>query len=228
MRRRKYFTSDEAYYNGSAQMKKGTFITFEGPEGSGKSTHIKRLADRLRARGLSVLLTREPGGTTFAVGIRKLLLDGKDGLSPMAELLLYEADRAQHVQETLLPALKQGKIILCDRYTDSTTAYQGDGRGLDKKTIVALNRIASQNLVPNLTILIDVPVERGLALAHQKKKRHDRLERAGLAFHRRVRVGFLGLARKNPKRFRVIPQQKTITETQHLVREATDRFLKTR
>src|SRR5665213_3427695 len=104
-------------------MPKGLFITFEGPEGSGKTTHIALLAARLRAKGLRVLVTREPGGTTWAEGIRKLLLDGGDGLSSMAELFLYEADRAQHVHETLMPALRQGTIVLCDRYTDSTIAY---------------------------------------------------------------------------------------------------------
>ncbi len=207
-------------------MNKGIFITLEGPEGSGKSTHLQLLAAYLRARGKSVLVTREPGGTTLAAGIRQWLLEGEEGLSAMAELLLYEADRAQHVHEKLLPALRQGKIVLCDRYADSTVAYQGDGRGLKLKTIETLNHIATQGLTPDLTLLLDVPVERGLRLAHQKKRRHDRLERAGLAFHRRVRAGFLRLAQKDPQRFRVIAQQKEIHETQGLIRHAVDRFLK--
>ncbi len=207
-------------------MRKGVFITFEGPEGSGKSTHIRLLGAYLRARGRRVLLTREPGGTALATGIRKLLLDGGDGLSPMAELFLYEADRAQHVHETLAPALRQGKTVLCDRYTDSTVAYQGYGRRLDRKAVNALNAIASAGLRPHLTILLDVPVKRGLKLAKQKKNRHDRLERAGFAFHERVRAGFLQLAKKEPNRFRVVMQQKDVQETQRRVREAVDRYLR--
>ncbi len=194
-------------------MKKGLFITLEGPEGSGKTTHIKLLAAHLRAKGHRVLVTREPGGTALAAGIRKLLLDGGDGLSPMAELFLYEADRAQHVHETLAPALRQGKIVLCDRYTDSTLAYQGFGRRLDMKTVKILNRIASGGLAPDLTILLDVPAKRGLKQAKQKKKRHDRLERAGLAFHQRVRQGFLRLAKEKKRSFCVIRQQEDPEET---------------
>ncbi len=201
-------------------MRKGVFITFEGPEGGGKSTHIQLLGAYLRARGRRVLLTREPGGTTLAAGIRKLLLDGTGDLSPMAELFLYEADRAQHVHEVLEPALRQGKIVLCDRYTDSTLAYQSFGRRLHRPTVKVLNAIASQGLQPDLTILLDVPVERGLKLAKKKKKHHDRLERAGLAFHKRVRAGFLQLAKKEPKRFFVIKQQETIQKTQMLIRKA--------
>jgi len=201
-------------------MVKGIFITFEGPEGSGKSTHIQLLAAYLRSKGRRVVLTREPGGTALAAGIRKLLLEGSDDLSPMAELFLYEADRAQHVHETLAPALRKGKIVLCDRYTDSTLAYQGFGRGLEMQTVKALNAIAAGGLKPDLTILLDVPVERGLKQAKAKKNRHDRLERAGLAFHKRVRAGFLKLAKQEPRRFRVIEQQKTIHETQTLIRKA--------
>ena len=201
-------------------MKKGLFITFEGPEGSGKSTHIQLLAKYLRGQKKQVLVTREPGGTPFSAGIRKLLLDGREDLSPMAELFLYEADRAQHLQETLVPALRQKRIVLCDRYTDSTIAYQGSGRGLDMATIETLNNIAADELTPHLTILLDVPVERGLKLAKKKKNHHDRLERAGIAFHRRVRQGFLRLAKKNPGRFRVVSQQKSIEATQNLIRDA--------
>lgn len=201
-------------------MKKGLLITFEGPEGSGKTTHIKLLAAYLRSQGRRVLLTREPGGTALAARIRKLLLEGDEGISPTAELFLYEADRAQHIHETVGPALRKGQIVLCDRYTDSTLAYQGYGRRLDLKVIATLNAIASSHLKPVLTLLLDVPVERGLKQARQKKNGHDRLERAGLPFHQRVRRGFLALARSEPKRFRVIRQQKNITETQNLIRKA--------
>jgi dTMP kinase len=206
-------------------MPTGIFITFEGPEGSGKSTHLPLLASWLKKQGRKVLLTREPGGTKLSEAFRRLLLDTGDGLSPLAELFLYEADRAQHVEEILLPALKRGEVVLCDRYTDSTVAYQGDGRGLSHETIADLNRIASQALAPHLTILLDVPVQRGLAQAHAKKKKHDRLERAGVAFHKRVRSGFLALAKADSKRFRVIEQQPTIEATQAQIRQAVEIFL---
>src|SRR5262249_40640142 len=153
--------------------KRSLLITFEGPEGSGKSTHIQGLAAYLKKQGRVVVVTREPGGTSLAQNLRRILLETGEGLSSLAELFLYEADRAQHVEETILPALRRGKVVLCDRYTDSTLAYQGDGRGIDKKVIATLNAIASQNVTPNLTILLDVPVERGLRLAQKKKKRHD-------------------------------------------------------
>jgi dTMP kinase len=206
-------------------MKKGVFITFEGPEGSGKTTQIALLAACLRAQGCRVLVTREPGGTKWAAGIRRLLLDGGEGLSSMAELFLYEADRAQHVHETLEPALRSGTIVLCDRYSDSTLAYQGFGRGLDMKSIHTLNQIASGGLTPDLTILLDVPAERGLKLAMQKKKRHDRLERAGLGFHQKVRRGFLRLAKTEPRRFRLISQRSTIQATQSMIWETVNSFL---
>ncbi|MFA5975742.1 MAG: dTMP kinase [Elusimicrobiota bacterium] len=206
-------------------MRKGTLITFEGPEGSGKSTHIQLLAGYLKKRRFRVRVTREPGGTALANVLRKVLLETGEGLSSLAELFLYEADRAQHVEETLLPALKRGDIVLCDRYTDSTLAYQGDGRGLDKRVIRTLNTIASQKLAPHLTILLDVPAERGLRLAAKKKNGNDRLERAGLAFHKRVRAAYLRQARQEPRRFRMIRQQSDLNETQRLIREAVDRFL---
>jgi dTMP kinase len=199
-------------------MKKGQLITFEGPEGSGKTTHIQRLASFLKRQGHDVIVTREPGGSPLAKAFRRLLLESEDGLLPLAELFLYEADRAQHVEQIILPALKKGRIVLCDRFTDSTLAYQGDGRRLNLKNIETLNRIAANNLKPDLTILLDVPVQRGLNQAQQKKNRHDRLERAGLAFHERVRRGFLRLAKKEPKRFRIIKQQKTIEQTQEMIR----------
>jgi dTMP kinase len=209
-------------------LKKGMLISFEGPEGSGKSTHIARLGDFLRAGGFPVQLTREPGGSPLGVAFRRILLEQGDGLTPLSELFLYEADRAQHVQDVIKPALAGGKIVLCDRFTDSTLAYQGWGRGLDRRAIQTLNAVAAQNIVPDLTILLDVPVERGLRLAHAMKKGHDRLERAGLAFHRRVRTGFLALARSQPKRFRVIPQQEAIEATQQKIKEAVTAFLKKR
>jgi dTMP kinase len=211
-------------------VKKGLFITFEGPEGSGKSTHIKQLARWLRSPdgwrpGQSVLVTREPGGTGLAKTLRRVLLHAKTPVSPLAELLLYEADRAQHMAECVLPALKRGQTVLCDRFADSTVAYQGYGRGLDLPLIHTLNRIASFGRKPDLTILLDVPADRGLRQASARKNSHDRLERAGLAFHQRVRRGFLKLAAREPQRFRVIKQQNTITKTQNLIRKCIEEFL---
>jgi dTMP kinase len=204
---------------------RGILITFEGPEGSGKSTHIRLLARWLKSQGNRVWVTREPGGTGLARTLRQFLLHTRTPVAPLAELLLYEADRAQHVTESILPALKQGQIVLCDRYYDSTVAYQGYGRGLDLSLIHTLNRIASTGLKPDLTILLDVPVEKGLRRASIRKKGHDRLEKAGLAFHQRVRRGFLKLAAQEPRRFRKISQQLGITATQQLVRQVVQRFL---
>ncbi len=141
----------------------------------------------------------------------------------MAELFLYEADRAQHVEQIIRPALAKGAIVLCDRYTDSTLVYQGYGRGLDRKAIQILNDIATDGFRPDLTILLDVPTKLGLARAHSAKKGHDRLEKAGIAFHRRVRRGYLALAKQDPKRFRMIPSM-------HLVKaqEQIESILKAR
>jgi len=204
---------------------RGIFITFEGPEGGGKSTHIALLAKAAEAQGYTILVTREPGGTTFSQELRKILLHPDSKLTPLTELFLYEADRAQHIEDVIIPALLKGTVVLCDRYTDSTLAYQGDGRGLEVKQIQTLNNIASHGLVPDLTVVIDVDVQKGLANAHAKKKGHDRLENAGLDFHERVRKGFLRLAEEDPKRFRLIHQQETIAETQQLIQQVVFRFI---
>src|SRR5258708_37977377 len=206
--------------------KQGVFITFEGPEGSGKSTHIQLLAGWLRSRGRKVLMTREPGGTGLAKTLRQYLLHTQTPVSPLSELLLYEADRAQHMDECVLPALKRGQTVLCDRFADSTVAYQGYGRGLKLPLIHTLNRIASFGRNPDLTILLDVPADRGLRHASARKKGHDRLEKAGLAFHQRVRSGFLKIAASQLGRFRIIKQQPDPAETQRLVRQAVGTFLK--
>src|SRR5688500_8232400 len=162
--------------------KKGIFITFEGPEGSGKSSHIRRLAAYLKRQKRRVVVTREPGGTSLSSQFRNILLNTGKDLTPLAELFLYEADRAQHMEQVVKPALAKGAIVLCDRHTDSTLAYQGFGRGLNRQAIATLNAIATGPVRPILAILLDVPVKLGLARAHSAKKNHDRLERAGLAF----------------------------------------------
>jgi dTMP kinase len=204
---------------------KGIFITFEGPEGGGKSTHILQLARWLRSQGYRVLVTREPGGSALAQTLRRFLLHTRTPVAPLAELLLYEADRAQHMEECVLPALKRGQVVLCDRFIDSTVAYQGFGRGLELPLIHDLNRIASFGLKPDLTILLDVPTDRGLRQASEKKKGLDRLEKAGSAFHQRVRRGFLRLAQEEPGRFRIVQQQRDPVKTQQRVRQAVEGFL---
>lgn len=209
-------------------MSRGLFITLEGPEGSGKSTHIQGLAEWFRKAGRSVVVTREPGGTGLAKTLRDYLLHTRTPVAPLSELLLYEADRAQHMDECVLPALRKGQVVLCDRFYDSTLAYQGYGRGLDLELIHTLNRIASFQRKPDLTLLLDVPVVKGLRKASERKQGKDRLESAGLAFHRRVRNGFLKLAKGEPKRFRVVCQQANPQDTQRLLRQAVEGFLKKR
>ena len=179
---------------------RGVFITLEGGEGSGKSTLAHALAARLEERGHSVCLTREPGGTELGQAVQKLL--GSDRTpAPLAELMLFEADRAQHVSEVISPALVAGKVVISDRFADSTLAYQGYGRGLDRSLIQRMNDEATGGLQPDLTFLLDVPPEVGLARAGAQL---DVTGRESLEFHERVRRGFLSLAKEEPKRFIVI------------------------
>lgn len=181
----------------------GRFITFEGIEGSGKSTQIQRVQRHLEAQGRRVCVTREPGGTPMAEAIRDLLLDpAHAALSPAAELFLYEAARAQHVDEKIRPALEAGQIVLCDRFADSTTAYQGAGRGLERNDVLRLHQAATRGVWPDLTIVLDLPAEAGLARARQTGA-PDRIEAEPLAFHERVRHEFLRLANEEPNRIAV-------------------------
>lgn len=176
-------------------MKRGILITFEGTEGAGKSTLIRALAKILQSRGLPTVTTREPGGSVVAEKIRKLILN--EAMSPWTEAFLYEAARAEHLHETILPALKKGAIVLCDRYTDSTLAYQGSARGLEWKTLKTLNQIATSGISPDLTIFVDIDPARGLRDA----KNPNRFEAEGVAFQKKVRRGFLRIKREEPKRF---------------------------
>jgi len=180
----------------------GLFITLEGGEGSGKSTVARALAERLRERDHSVCLTREPGGTSRGRMIQAIF-EGNEAapLTPLAELLLFEADRAQHIREVIQPALDAGDIVLCDRFTDSSLAYQGCGRGLEIDFIRLLNDAATGSLKPDITLLLDIPPEAGLARAGAQQ---DATGRESLEFHRRVREGFLELAKDEPDRFVVI------------------------
>jgi dTMP kinase len=209
------------------------FITFEGVDGSGKTTQLKALENHLVARGRPCISTREPGGTALGRLIRQALLeDGKQPVASPAELFLYLADRAQHVQEVILPALERGRVVLCDRHTDSTLAYQGYGREIDLGLLRSLNDIASRGLRPDLTLLFDCPVEIGLSRTVQrqfeaasKRRREDRFEREKIEFHEKVRKGFLELARAEPQRFRIIDAARSAPEVEREVKEIIDREL---
>lgn len=185
-------------------MPRGKFITFEGPEGSGKTTHIALLAERLRALGHEVVTTREPGGTRLAELIRSLVRDEEtDAPTARAEVLLFLAARAQVVAKVIRPALERGAWVLCDRFADSTFAYQGYGRGLNVATLRMLNNFATDELVPQLTFLLDVPPEVSRSRLASRGV-SDRIERAGEEFHRRLRDGFLAMAAAEPRRWRVV------------------------
>jgi len=180
----------------------GIFLTFEGIEGCGKTTQMQRLAEALSAKGTPLLTTLEPGEGPIGRRIREnLLTHHPEPLDPIAELMLYLADRAQHVIRVLTPALEAGKIVLCDRYTDSTLAYQGYGRGIDPTRIKELNIFVTRGLVPDLTFLFDCPPEVGLKRIRGKM---DRMEAQGLTFHQRVRQGYLTLAETAPERIVII------------------------
>lgn len=232
-------------------MERGFFITLEGGEGSGKSTQARLLAAALKARpsakrqdgrraqrapnNRTVVHTREPGGTRIAEAVRRVLLDPSGRVAPVTELLLYEAARAQHVEEVVRPALARGAVVVCERYTDSTLAYQGYGRGLDIPSIKILNRVATGGLAPDFTILLDVPVARGLPAARRLSKRlsrrgrvalgGDRLEREPQAFHEKVRRGYLRLAKAEPGRFFVTTLKSSPAETQAAIWRETERRL---
>jgi len=196
----------------------GFFITFEGIEGCGKTTQIRNLSERLAAAGFRTLLTREPGGCPIADKIRTILLDADNrAMVPLTELLLYAAARAQHVAETIMPALASDAIVLCDRFTDATLAYQHSGRGIERPTIDALNILACQNVRPDLTVLMDCDVATGLARAKSRIEaasgpREERFELETLAFHQRVRDGYLELAANEPGRFLTVSASGTIEE----------------
>lgn len=184
----------------------GYFITFEGPEGGGKSTQARLLAERLRAAGYAVTLTREPGGTPAGEAIRAIWDDlARSDLLPITDLFLLCAGRAQHVGEVIRPALERGEIVISDRYADSTRAYQGYGSGLDFETLETLLRIATGGLAPNLTLLLDIPAAEGLERRRQASKagagQLDRLDQRSLEYHERVRAGYLKLAAQEPARW---------------------------
>lgn len=207
------------------------FITFEGIEGSGKTTQLRHAADHLRRRGREILVTREPGGTAAGGKIRAVLLDpGSADLHPLTELLLYLADRNQHVRTVIEPGLREGRAVLCDRFSDATVVYQGVARGQDMGTIEALHRMILGDLSPDLTFLFDLPPEAGLERAWRQIReggrtdRETRFEREALDFHQRVREGYLDLARRHPERFRIIDARRTEERVREEILNMLDRM----
>lgn len=195
---------------------RGKFITFEGADGSGKTTQIEKIKAFYEEQGFECLLTREPGGSDLGNKIREILLHYDGEVDDLCELLLYMADRAQHVKKVILPALEQGKIVLCDRYIDSSVSYQGFARGLDIERIISLNKIATDNLEPDLTIVFDVATETAMQRVGDEK---DRLEQEGIEFHKKLRYGYLELAKMFPERIKVVNANLSIEEVFEQVKD---------
>lgn len=215
---------------------RGKLITFEGLDGSGKSTQIEKLARALRAHGVAVAVTREPGGTATGERIREVLLHSTtSGLSPLAEMALMFASRAQHIHEVILPALAEGRVVLCDRFTDSTEAYQGAGRKLGTKPVLALHEILCGGLQPDLTIVLDNEVAFSVERARRRNRKHknmrpdkdeNRFEQESRAFFGRVRHAYLAIAAREPQRVHVINARGTPQETHAVIRELMRKKLK--
>lgn len=202
--------------------KKGIFITFDGPEGCGKSTHSRLIVEYLKSKGMSVVYTREPGGTKISEEIRKVLLDQRNkGMSVITEAFLYLAARQQIVKEVILPALEKGSIVICDRFHDATVVYQGYAGGLDIKMLNNLGEAATSGLKPDLSIFLDIDTKLGLSRAGKK----DRMEKKSAAFHKKVRRGYLALAKKKPKRIKVVRVKGSIEETQRQIRKIIARHV---
>jgi dTMP kinase len=207
------------------------FITFEGIDGCGKSTQLRMLASELRLRGHEVVSTREPGGTPLGLRIRQLLLDAEEQVDPLAELLLYAADRAHHVRTHVRPALDSGHVVLSDRYADATLAYQGAGRGFPDELVAELVALATGGLMPDLTLVFDLPVDesqRRQARRTSKGQKADRLDAEDAAFHTRVRDAYLRIAAAEPERVRVIDAAGSVQETQSQVNRIVMPFLESR
>ena len=197
-------------------MTRGRFITLEGPEGAGKSTHLKALAEKLKARGIPVLTTREPGGTLLGELVRKILQFNEAGEAPVptAELLLFLASRAQLVHNVILPALERGEWVLSDRFCDSTFAYQGYGRGMNLDELRAINAFATQTLMPDLTLLLDIPRDESRQRVAARQEQADRFEQERDAFHVRLAEGFRQLAKQDPDRIRHIDSTQPQADTE--------------
>lgn len=200
------------------------FITFEGGEGGGKSIQAKELYRRLSQLAVPVLLTHEPGGTPFGQKVGRWLKWGQGAdISPLTELMLFNASRAQLVAEVIQPALKSDKLVISDRYADSTTAYQGYGRELNLKMVKAVNKAATQELTPNLTVLLDIPVEEGFA--RKRTEKQDRFEQETLAFHQRVREGYLKMAADEPERWLVVDASQPKEEIANIIWQRVSQLL---
>lgn len=208
----------------------GAFITFEGIDGCGKSTQLRLLASELRLRGVPVVATREPGGTTLGQKLRTALLDVQEQVDPLAELLVFAADRAQHVRKHLLPALEQNQVVLSDRYADATVAYQGGGRGFEPKLIAEIVELATGGLKPDLTLLFDLSVAESAVRTRKRvqNKRTDRLDKEDAEFHTRVRNAYLEIAGAAPERFRIIDARGSVNQTHQVVMDIVFPFLEER
>ena len=209
----------------------GTFITFEGIDGSGKSTQLRMLADFLKQAGCDVLLTREPGGTPVGNRLRGALLDAHEEVDPLTELLVFAADRAQHVRRVLRPAIRSDQIVFSDRYADATRAYQGAGRGFSPELIAEIIQLATEGLTPDLTVLFDLSIADATARTERRGNgthRGDRLDAEGDDFHTRVREAYLQLARDEPERIKIVKSNQPLEVTQQRVKEIIIPFLRNR
>ena len=213
----------------------GTFITFEGIDGSGKSTQLRLLGNFLRANGCDALLTREPGGTTLGLRLRAALLDAMEEVDPLTELLVFAADRAQHVRRLLRPALEAGRLVISDRYADATVAYQGAGRGFSSELISQIVHLATEGLKPDLTLLFDLPIEESTGRTARRSTSktstrisRDRLDIEKADFHARVRDAYLQIALAEPERVKLIDTSGPVEETQERVKEIIVPYLQSR
>lgn len=204
-------------------MKKGLFITFEGADGCGKTTQLNLLKEYLERKGYDVILTREPGAKGLGIKIREILLNYDGEVSNRCESFLFLADRAQNIDIIVNPAIKNGKIVLCDRHTDSSVAYQGYGRGLDIEQIKTLNNLATGGKTPDLTLVFDVDIETSMKRVGNEK---DRMESAGVEFFNRVRNGYLEIAKQEPERIKVIDSTKSIEDVHNQVLQVIEQILK--
>lgn len=208
---------------------RGKFISFEGIDGSGKSTQLRLIAGDLRVQGFDVLTTMEPGGTPLGRRLREAFLETEENVAPLAELLLFAADRAQHVNFLVKPALEQGKIVISDRFADATFAYQGAGRGFDEKTVNQVIRLATDGLKPDLTLFFDIPIEKAILRTNSRPDKEtikNRMDKETSEFYTRVREAYLRIAPKEPKRFRIIDANGSINEVHGKVLEIVKIFLK--
>lgn len=207
---------------------RGKFITFEGIDGSGKSTQLRLIAGDLRVRGLDVLTTFQPGGTPLGRRLREAFLETEETVHPMAELLLFAADRAQHVHFLIKPALEEGRIVISDRYADATAAYQGAGRGFDEKIIKQVIKLATDGLKPDLTLFFDIPIEKAILRTNSRTNDEtvkNRMDRETTEFYERVRQAYLKIAEREPRRFRIVEASGSIEEVHARVLEIINKFL---